>query len=84
MKPETQLARHIAERDTDTDEALIEFAPAVEQRYPIIQNGQNLAAAQHRLSQLLIDGDWTRIKLEREALATMTAESAAALREFGA
>ncbi|MEA3641869.1 MAG: hypothetical protein VBE63_18310 [Lamprobacter sp.] len=102
-----QLARRIAERDTDTAEALIEsaieerpvfprefppgfepdlveFAAEQRQRGAIIQDGQRLARELHGLSQMLIDGDWTRLQMQREHLATVTAESAAALREFGA
>jgi hypothetical protein len=65
---------------------LIEFYAAIEQprRQPIIQDGQRLADELQELSQWLIDGDWTRLKLHREAKATVLAESAEALKEFGA
>ncbi|MFP4063640.1 MAG: hypothetical protein ACLFQ1_11740 [Halochromatium sp.] len=99
MRLDDTLARHIAERDTDAAEALLGPTNAPEPPPPatdwtdlaepppraaLIQDGQQLAQGLHRLSRLLADGDWSRIRLHREQWATVTAESAAALREFGA
>lgn len=92
LPAEIQLAQRVADRDTDTAEALIEPAAARcnqatprQQRTtrPVIQHGLLLGRELHALSALIERREWALLEQQCEHYATITGWACNALTEFG-